>query len=186
MSYGSLDQLKARLTRDGVSPLPADEDLQGYLNDADDVIDGYCRRDLGDHPGATVEAEGKGMRTLLLPVSPLRSVAAVDVDGVALAADELADLEVLSYGVIRGYFFPRGSVVTLICDWGYQEPPAKVAKAAVILASRLIRHGKTREKLAQGLRSQSVEGVSFSADPLEIDRDVAQLLAPYVRKRAAR
>lgn len=185
MGYGSLQAIKADLTRHGTTPLPSDSLCQGYLEDAKDLVDGFCHRDFEDHPDDIVTTEGKGLDSLLLPVSPLRAVSAVTVDGLALTAGELTELQVLSYGVVRGFTFPKGSVVAVTCTWGYEDPPEKIQKACVKLASRLCRHGAIREKIAQGLRSQSVEGVSLSVDALEMDRDCEKLLAPYVKRRSA-
>lgn len=185
MGYGTTADLQQRLAREGVTASLTSEELQGLLDDAQDLIDGYCGRDFLDHPGETVTLEGKSMQSLLLPVAPLRRVTAIAIDGAALSDAELASLTVLPYGVIRGAFFPKGAVVEVTCDWGYEEPPVPVLQASYKLASRIYRFRATRDKLAQGLRSQSVEGVSFSADPLDMDRDVQMLLAP-LRRRAVR
>ena len=185
MAYATVAALKSDLTRHGTTPMPIDSTLQACLDDAKDLIDGFCHRDFDDHPDDIVTCEGKGLESLLLPVSPLRSVSAVSVDGVALTAGELADLTVLSYGVMRGVLFPAGSKLEVTCTWGYEEPPAKIVRACVTLASRIYRHGAVREKIAQGLRSQSVEGVSLSVDAIDMDRDIAQMLKPYVKRRSA-
>jgi hypothetical protein len=186
MAYGTIEELKSDLARRGVAEPPADGTLALYLDEAGDLIDAYCSRDFGLHEDATVVAEGKGLDSLLLPVSPILAVKSVTVDGLPLSASELAGLEVLSYGVLRGIFFPAGSVVQIQCDWGFGTPPVAVQRASVRLASRLVRHGAIREKAAEGLRSQSVEGVSVSLDPIEMDRDVARMLDPYRKRRAAR
>ena len=185
MAYATVAALKSDLTRHGTTPMPIDSTLQACLDDAKDLIDGFCHRDFDDHAGETVACEGKGLESLLLPVSPLRTVSGISVDGVALTAGELAELDVLSYGVVRGFSCPRGSSCVITCTWGYEEPPAKVTRACVTLASRIYRHGAVREKIAQGLRSQSVEGVSLSVDAIDMDRDIAQMLKPYVKRRSA-
>ncbi len=185
MGYGTVAELQKRLTRDGLSPLPDEPTCQGYLDDAQDLIDGFCRRDFLDHPDDTLTLEGKGLESLLMS-HPLRSVSAVSVDGLDLTADELAALTVVPYGVIRGYRFPLGSVVKITCSWGYEDVPARILKASMTLASRIARYRAIREKRAQGLRSQSVEGVAVSLDPEQMDGDVARLLALYVKRRAAR
>lgn len=184
MAYATADELAARLTRDGVSSIPSGEVLSGLLEDAKDLIDGWCRRNFDDHPDDTVALDGNGLDEILLPVSPLRSVSAVSVDGTALTAAELAELEVLSHGCLRGYTWLRDARVVVICTWGYATPPEKVKRACLLLASRLHRHKGVREKAAQGLRSQSVEGVSISLDPQDMDRDLGLLLKPYRRRGA--
>lgn len=184
MAYATADELAARLTRDGVTSIPSGETLAGLLEDATDLIDAWCRRDFDDHPDATVALDGNGLDEILLPVSPLRSVSAVSVDGTDLTADELAELEVLSHGCLRGYTWLKDARIVVVCTWGYETPPAPVKRACLLLASRIHRHRGIREKIAQGLRSQSVEGVSVSLDPQDMDRDLAQILRPYRRRGA--
>lgn len=193
MSYASVADLKVQLAADGVSAPPAADVLQGLLDNATADVDRYCRRDFVDHPDDTVTVVGKGRDSLLLPVYPVRAITAASIrtpgstcEPYALTASELAALIVLPFGKVLGYRFPLGAVVTFTCDWGYPgDPPVAAQTATLRLASRQHRHGKARERVAEGVRSESVEGYSISFDPLEMDRDVASLLEPLRKKRAA-
>lgn len=183
--YGAIDNLRTRLLKDGCTEQLSDEDLADLLDTATILIDGYCKRDFELHADDELIVEGKGLESLLLPKYPLISITAISIDGKPLTAAELAGLSVKSYGRISGTLFPAGSEVIVTCTWGYAEPPAKIAKWAVILGSRIKRHGPIREKAAEGMRSQSVEGVSLTLDAIEIDRDAALALEPFRVKRAA-
>lgn len=188
MAYATVEQLLARLAADGATTLPSSPVAQAKLDSVSADLDAYLHHDCEDHPGATVTAEGRGMDTLLLPGRPLRAISAVTVDGEALSAAEVAALVFTPAGkVVRPEdVWPDGAVCVFTCDWGYTEAPAKIVEATLRLASRGIRHGKVRERVAEGVKSESIEGYSITLDAIEMDRDVALLVKDLVWQRAAR
>jgi hypothetical protein len=184
-AYATAADLTSRISLDG-GTAPADGVQETLLADAAAAIDAYCRHDFLKHSGASVTVVGNGLDEILLPVRPLLAISAASIDGEALDAGDLAALSFKSYGLVAGVYFPKGADVTFVCDWGYNAPPEAVRRACVTLASRNYRHRAMREKVAEGMRSQSVDGVSISMDPLEMDRDLAKLLEPFVWRRSAR
>lgn len=186
MGYATVEDLKTRLETDGVATLPSDPVCEALLAAAELAINAHCKRDFNDHPLATVVTEGQGADNLLLPVYPVRTIFSATVDGVALTAAELAEIRVTSYGRVYGRTWDDGSVIEFCLDYGYTETPAQVKSAALTLASRAQRHGKVRERINEGVKSESIEGYRIDLDPIEMDRDVAKVLTDYVKKRGAR
>ena len=191
MSYATVDQLTVQLKADGVTALLSDDTLQELLDQASADVDSFCRRDFLLHENDSLTVRAKGQDFLLLPGYPLLSVAGLSIDGAEKAVQDpppahVPGLAVWACGKISGVFLPLGSTVVVQYTWGYNEPPAPVVKATLRLASRKWRHGKVRDRIAEGVRSESIEGYSISVDPLEMDRDVAVLLQDLRKKRAAR
>ncbi len=187
MSYETVEHLLARLAADGATTLPASEVAQIKLDEATEDINTFCRRDFSDHPQEAVTVLGSGRVDLLLPSYPLRAVTAVIEDGVAWTTDQVAALCVRSHGVVvRPVAWGFGKIFTLTVDWGYADPPSKAKEACLRLASRKVRHNKVRERIAEGVRSESIEGYAISLDPIEMDRDVALMLDTLRYRRGAR
>jgi hypothetical protein len=190
VAYATVDELKARLTADGVVPLPNDDACAQFLVQAKTDIDAYCKRDFDKHDGEIVVLEafqrGDGM---MLPASmtPIRTVASITVAGRTLTAPELAKVEIVpNTGLVIGFHVEPGDTVQIECDYGPASTPEKVNESCLRLASRKQRHGVAREKVAEGVSSETIEGYSIHFDPLNIDRDVAALLESHRVKRAAR
>jgi len=196
-TYATISELQARITLDGSPDTGIPEaTLQQLLEQAGGEIEAHCRRDFWLHtnlyepplagPGPCKETLiGRGTEFILLKAYPLISLISLKIDGGELSATERAALNLESYGRVWGRTFPRGARIEAEYAAGYETPPAAVKEACLRFASRKYRLARTRERVASGVRSETMEGYSVTFDPLNVDRDVAVLLKPLVRGRAA-
>jgi hypothetical protein len=90
---------------------------------------------------ARAELVGTGRRDLLVPDLKVQRVIAASIDGVALSADQLADLRVRSHGVIT-----RKTVGVWTCDadvvisyvHGWERTPGAISNAAILRAAMIL------------------------------------------------
>lgn len=92
--------------------------------------------------------DGDGTDELLIPFPEPRRVIAVTVDGVELAADELADIEPLDYGTLyRPDGWPSGRRnIEVRVEHGFKTPPGRVSHAALALTLYLLTDGPLSDR----------------------------------------
>ena len=110
---------------------------------AEEVIETACG--VAFRPrGRRVTLSGTGINTVLIPDLRPRSVISGTIDGTALTAAEVTDLDIQDWGAIvrdtLGYWTSGSRNVVLYYEHGYSEPPEEVKTAAMELAaSRLVK-----------------------------------------------
>lgn len=85
--------------------------------------------------GRRVTLRGDGSYRLELPDNACRRVVSVSIDGTALDAGALAELELREWGALdRPSLWPAGSSIAVYYEHGEDAPPAPVREAAMLLA----------------------------------------------------
>jgi hypothetical protein len=108
----------------------------------------------------TVELDGTGTRSVLLPDLRVTLVSAASIDGTPLTEAELADLAVYSHGkVVRRTLgsWPRGNLnISLTYQHGHPAVPGDIRRAALLEAvRRLVPSGLPQETQLQYLADGS-------------------------------
>ena len=203
MAYASLADLRA----EGVTESVADDArIERALDDATATIDRLCGW-FFDPRDLTIRLDGRGRRSLLLPVPPIR-IESIEVDEQLVPHDEVR-LEGAPIGagfleprIIRtGGVFARGTQnVQLIGRFGYTiadgtadgMTPPPVRRAALLLAMRNLpglatdagRDARDAWRIIEErTRDQAVK---FQPDPVSALTGIAEvdrLLEPYRRPR---
>jgi hypothetical protein len=173
--------LNARLQIDGVlaADMPGDILLQALIDSAKTAVNGFCKRDFEAHTAQEITMEGNGTARYLLPYYPLTKISDVTVDGDDITAAQLAEVTLLTHGVVVLPFSVAKDVpVVFTVDHGYAAAavPAVVKEAELILASRMYRHRSARERVAEGVTREDVGDYQVQFEAQEMDKDVAAML----------
>jgi len=108
---------------------------------------------------ATETVSGWGGTQLLLSRSRVTKIRSVTIDGVALTSTELADLRVTPGFVYRQARWTTGYAnVTVGYEHGHTIPPARVSRAALLLAKRWLVDGPVDDRMT----SMSTEDGTFT------------------------
>lgn len=127
-----------------------------------------------------------------LPTPRVLSVRAVSIDGTALTADELADIDVdlLAGEISREAGWSKGSWgqrnITVTWEHGYEVPPADVSRAVALIASAILADGPWDDRgygVTEGggvvrLLTAGVSGAAFSIP--EVQAALARYRFPRV------
>lgn len=151
--------------------------LTTALDAAESMIDEHCDRAFDE----TTESRDFAVEDpVWLDVGDWQTISGVTAGGVAVAADAFSAAVPASRGrpasgLLRtdGQAWPAGGTVTVAGTWGWAEVPAPVEHATIMTAARLFK----RLDSPLGLTTIAGEGAYVS----RVDRDVAQLLAPFCR-----
>lgn len=191
--YCTLAQLKASLR---ITDSVDDDLLELAIEAASRQIDSYCERVFYNQTTTRIFAP---LDSYLLPIDDMQAISSLKTsskaDGTFDTTWQSTDyqLEPLNqklggdpwpYTQIRAvgnYLFPtynQEATVQITATWGFYSTPTMVKQATVLLASRLFKRNDSPLGVA-GFGDIGVMRVS------RVDPDVAALLEPYVKVRAA-
>lgn len=92
--------------------------------------------------GRRMKLDGSDEATLILPLFDPYVLVSAKVGGVALTAEELADVKVKSHGVLQwdgGTWTPGVENVEVLVEYGFRSAPSPIQRAAMRLARHVIK-----------------------------------------------